>query len=176
MMNENTVFIVITLVVGGGILAVIAYYIARFMRGSIKLSMPLTAFSAGDTISGSFDLHTKKAIEGNRLIVSLIGTQETKTHRDGESETHSNEIYRDEVLLEGVKTFNTGAKVKYDFTISTPDAQAPDFLNSKVGQALSVASQLLGNRSTRLKWQIEARLDAKGVDLVATKSISINTK
>jgi len=175
-MNENTVLIVITVVVGGGILAVIAYYIARLMRGSINLALPQTAFNAGDTISGSFDLHTKKAIEGSRLIVSLIGTQETKTHRDGESETHSNEIYRDEVLLEGVKAYTAGAKAKYDFTISTPDAQAPDFLNSKVGQALSVASQLLGSRSTRLKWQIEARLDAKGVDLVATKSISINTK
>jgi hypothetical protein len=175
MMGENIIFIGIAVVIGGVILAIAAYYVARFMRGSIKLSMPLMAFNAGDTITGSFDLHTKKAIEGNRLIVSLIGTEETKTHRDGESETHSNEIFRDEVLLEGVKTYTAGSKAKYDFAIATPDAQAPDFLNSKVGQALSVASQLLGNRSTRLKWQIEARLDAKGVDLAATKKISINT-
>ncbi|MBM9520328.1 hypothetical protein JWG39_10950 [Desulforhopalus vacuolatus] len=157
-------------------MAAIAYYIARFMRGSLKLSLPRTVFNPGDTIAGSFHLHTKKVIEGNNLIVRLVGTQHTKTYEDGESETHSREIYRDEVFLEEAKVYAAGSTAQYDFEISTPNVQSPEFLNSTAGQFLTAAVGLLSNKSTHLKWEIEARLDAKGVDLAATKSISINTR
>ena len=175
-MPENTVLIVIAIVVGGGALAAIAYYIARFMRGTIKLSLSRTAFNPGDTINGSFDLHTKKAIQGNKLIVSLIGMQVTKTYEDGKTRTRSREIYRDEVIVEEAKAYGAGSMATYNFEISTPDMQSPEFLNSTVGQALTVAFRLLSDRSTRLKWKIEARLDAKGVDLATAESVSINTQ
>lgn len=90
-MQNNTVLIVLGVVLGGGILAAIGYYIARFMRGTIKLSLPRTAFNPGDTISGSFDFHTKKTIQGNKLLVSLIGVQVTKTYEDGKTRTRSRE-------------------------------------------------------------------------------------
>jgi len=170
------ILIVIAVIVGGGIVAAIAYYVVRFMRGTIKLSLPITAFNPGDTIAGSFDLHTKKAIRGNKLIVSLIGTQVIKTYEDGKSRTRSNEIYRDEVLVEEAKAYNAGSAATYNFEVSAPNMNSPEFLNSKVGQALTAAFQLLSNRSTQLKWKVEARLDAKGVDLTSSKSVSINTK
>ena len=175
-MNQNTVLMLVGVLVGGGIAAAIAYYIARFMRGSIKLALPCAAFNPGATIAGSFDLHTKKAIQGNKLIISLIGTQITRIHEEGKTRTRSQEIYRDEVLVEEAKAYNAGSTATYNFEISAPNMNSPEFLNSKVGQALTVAFQLLGNRSTRLKWKVEARLDAKGVDLAASKSVSINTK
>ena len=140
-MSENTVLIVIAVVIGGGIVAAIAYYIARFMRGSIKLSLPLTAFNPGDTIVGSFDLHTKKAIQGNKLIVRLIGTQVTKTYEDGKPRTRSQEIYRDEVLLEEAKNYAAGSIVKYNFEISTPNTQSPEipefYCRSGTGNSVS---------------------------------------
>ena len=175
-MPENTILIVIAVVVGGGIVAAIAYYIVRLMRGTIKLSLPRTAFNPGDTIAGSFDLHTKKAIQGNKLIVSLIGTQVTRTHEDGKTRTRSREIYRDEVLVEEAKTYPAGSTATHNFELSTPNMNSPEFLNSSVGQALTAALRLLSNKSTSLKWKIEARLDAKGVDLATAESISINTK
>jgi len=176
-MDEKIILIIVAIVVGGGIVAAIAYYIARFMRGSINLSLPITTFDPGATINGSFDLHTKKAIQGNKLMVKLIGTRVTKTRSDdGKSKTRSDEIYNEEVLVEEAKAYVAGSMAKYDFQISTPNTTSPEFMNSGVGQALSAAFRLISDKSTRFKWKVEARLDAKGVDLVDTQSITLNMK
>lgn len=177
-MNQHSILLLIALFVGGGIVAVIAYYLARFMRGSITLSLANTVFNPGDTITGSFDLHTKKELQGNKLIVTLIGTRITKTYHDGKSRTHSTEVYRDEVLIEGAKTYNAGTQARYTFKVSAPNMgmNAPELLNNQVGQILTTAARLLSDRSARLTWKLEARLDAKGVDLATSKAISINNK
>ncbi len=171
-MPENTVLLVIMAVVGVGVVAAIAYYVVRFMRGTITLSLPITAFNPGDTIAGSFDLNTKKAIQGNKLIVSLIGTQITKTYENGESKTRSREIYRNEILVEEAKAYSAGSVATYNFEIATPNTQSTE----SVGQALTAVFRLLSDRSTHLKWKVEARLDAKGVDLATAKSVTINTE
>ena len=175
-MPENILFLLIAVLLGGGILAVIIYYVVRFMRGSITLSLPRSVFNPGDPIAGSFELLAKKAIEGNKLVVSLIGIKVTKTYDGEKTKTRSREIYRDEQLLEEAKSYRAGSKATYEFTLSAPNMNSSEFLNSKVGQALSAAVHLLSDRSTRLKWKVEARLDAKGVDLATSKSVSINTK
>ncbi len=175
-MPKETILILIAVAVGGGIVAAIAYYVARFMRGSIKLSMSRTTFNPGDAITGSFDLLTKKPIQGNQLVVSLIGVEITKTRRDGGSRTRSQEIYRDEVVLEEAKEYQAGQTSKHEFEIAAPNTSEPGFMNSALGKTLGAALSFLGNRRKRLKWKIEARLDAKGVDLKATKSIRINMK
>ena len=174
MMSGNTVFIIIAVVIGGAVVAAIAYYIARFLRGSIKLSLPVTAYNPGDAIVGSFDLLTKKAIQGNKLIVSLIGIRVTTTRKDGETDTDTDEIYRDEVLVEGAREYPAGFTSTYNFEIAIPNSQSPEFLNSPVGKALTTALNLLGSSSTELKWSVEARLDAKGVDLATKKAVTIN--
>ena len=173
-MSDNVALILVAIVVGGGIVAVAAYYVARFMRGSIKLSLPHTAFNPGDTIAGSFDLHTKKTIKGNKLTVSLIGVQVTKTHEDGKRRTRSREVYRDEKLIEEAKEYAAGHTEKYDFELSAPNTNAPEFLDSPLGQTLSTALRLFSNRETYIKWRIEARLNAKGVDLAKSTRVSIN--
>jgi hypothetical protein len=165
-------------VVGGVVLSIAAYYIIRFMRGSIKLSLPKTIFNPGDTISGSFELQTKKDLEGNKLLISLIGVEITKSYHNGKQRTHTHEIYRDSVIVEEARPYPAGYLANYTFSIQAPDQQAPasELLNSTIGKTLTAAFQLLGNRSSQLKWKIEARLDAKGVDLATSKAISINSK
>ena len=177
-MSKDTILILIAVAVGAGIVAVIAYYVARFMRGSITLSLPRTTFNPGDAITGSFDLLTKKPIQGNQLVVSLIGLEitRTRTRHGGKSRTRSQEIYRDEVVLEEAKEYQAGQTSKHEFEIAAPNTSEPGFMNSTLGKTLGTALSFLGNRRTRLKWKIEARLDAKGVDLKATKSIRINMK
>lgn len=175
-MSDKAILTLVIVLFGGGALAVAAYYIARLMRGKIKLSMPRTTFNPGDTISGNLDLQTKKAIEGNKLIVSLIGQQVTKTFKEGKSGGHSRttEVYRDEVLLEESKSYPAGFTSTHPFEISAPDMNTPEFLNSTAGQALTMAYRLFSNRSTRFKWKVEGRLDAKGIDLAASKPVVIN--
>ena len=173
-MPENTSLIVICTILGLLLVGVLAYFVMRFLRGSIKLTMPQTSFGAGQMISGSFDLMTKKSIQGNQLFVTLRGVKETKI-RDGEkTRTRRDEIYCDQVTLEDAREYPAGYSAKYDFQISTPNVQSPEFMNSGIGQALVSAFRLLSDRRTRIKWRVEARLDAKGIDLAASKSVQLN--
>jgi hypothetical protein len=176
--HVDTGLLIVGGVVGGVILSIAAYYILRFLRGSIKLSLPKTIFNPGEAITGSFELQTKKDLEGNKLLVSLIGTEITKSYHNGKQRTHTHEIYRDSVVVEEARPYSAGYLANYTFSIPTPDSKAPasELLNSTIGKTLTTAFQLLGNRSSQLKWKIEARLDAKGVDLATSKPISINSK
>jgi len=155
--SQNLVLTVIGVAVGVGLAAVIAYHVARFMRGSIKLSLRGSAFNSGDTITGRFELHTKKAIQGNKLSVSLIGVQVTTSYDGGKEQTRSREIYRNEVLLEEGKAYPAGHTAGYDFQLVVPNANAPEFLNSPLGQALSTALRLLSNSDSQLKWVVADR-------------------
>lgn len=175
-MTGNTMLFVILAVLAALVIAVIAYQVARFMRGTIRLSLPRTAFNPGDKIAGSFDLHAKKAIQGKRLFVRLVGIQLTQTRRDGKTQTRSREIYRDEVLVEEATDYPADYRKVYNFEISAPDMQSPAFLDSAAGQALTAAFRLLSDRSTYLKWKVEARLEARGIGLVAARPVTVNTR
>jgi hypothetical protein len=171
----DTGLLVVIVVVGSVLVSILTYYILRFLRGSIKLTLPRTSFNAGEAITGNFELQTKKDIEGNKLLVSLIGVRVTKSYHNGKSRTHTDEIYRDAVILEEARPYPAGYLANYSFTLKTPNWKEPEFLNSKMGQTLTTAFKLLGGSSSHIKWKIEARLDAKGVDLATSKAVSLNT-
>jgi predicted small secreted protein len=173
-MEGNAIPIVIMSGIAVAIIAVVTFYIVRFMRGSIKLLLPRTTFNPGDTITGSFDLVTKKPIQGNKLTVSLVGVQVTRTYEDGKTRTRSHEIYRHETLVEEGRAYPAGHTARHNFEIIAPDTSAPEFLNSPLGKTLTAALHLLSNRNTYLKWKVEARLDASGADLVSSTQVSIN--
>lgn len=157
------------------VIAISAYFIIRFLRGSIKIYLQNTSVNSGDIIKGSFELHTKKEIVGNRLLVELIGEKVTKTRKnEGETDTHTHEIYRHGVTLENQKTYNAGFKEKFDFELQTPDSSQPDFLKSELAQTLSSALSFMSDRQVYVKWSVEVRLDAEGVDLVDTEKVNIN--
>lgn len=174
-MSNRLVPIVIGAVVGGAVIATLAYHVARFLRGSIKLSLSRTAFNPGETIKGSLTLRAKKAILGNKLIVSLIGVERTTTHRNGKRHTNTREIYRDEILVENARAYPPGYTAAYQFEIAVPKGGSPTFLNSPLGQTIASAVSFLRDRQKQLVWRIEARLDAQGVDLATSKQVSINT-
>jgi len=173
-MSGTVIAILVACVIGVVLLAVIAYYIARFMRGTIKVTLPRKGFNAGDTISGNFELLTKKPIQGNRLIVSLIGIQVTTRRQGDETRTESREVYRDETLIEDARAYPAGHSATHDFELTAPNTGNSEFMNSALGSALTGALKLLSNRQTRMKWKVEARLDAKGIDLAGSQTIKIN--
>ena len=156
------------------IVLVVGYYIIRFMRGSIKITLAKDFFNEGEQITGSFELTTRKEIDGNRLFVSLVGKEVTKERREGKTRTHTREIYRDEVTIEEAKTFSAGETMNYDFQLAIPSSAGDDFLSSPLGKTLKVGMQMLGGSRSYLQWIVEARLDAKGVDLVSRKKIAVN--
>ncbi len=173
-MPDNIVLFLIVLFFAIVILSAIVYNIMRFMRGSIRLELPGTTFNPGEKVRGSFNLHTRRTIQGNKLIVNLIGEQVTETRERGESRTRSTEIYRDEKLIEDARVYPGSLNTKYVFDITLPDTHSSDFLTSPVGRILSAAMRFTGNRHTYLRWKIEVRLEAKGIDLTTSKRIKFN--
>lgn len=160
------------------IAGVAAYYIIRYMKGSIKFTMPRTGFGAGEMVTGSFELAVKKPIQGNRLVVSLIGDEIETYYRDGKRRTRSREVYRDEKVIEDARSYQPGHRAVHEFEIQAPSdgsSQVPSEVpeNAVLQTVVGVAKALSGRRR-RLKWRIEARLDAKGVDLATSKSVTIN--
>jgi len=174
-MESNTVFILIGATAAIALTSVFVYFIMRWMRGSITLYMPNAAFNRGDTIKGSFELLTRKALQGNKLIVTLIGEKVTRYYENDERKTRRREVYRSEKLIEQAREYPAGHNAKYEFEIEIPggSAEAPA-IDPAFVQILSAASQLLNDRETYYEWRIEARLDAKGVDLAKSQKISIN--
>jgi len=169
--------IAIVLVVGAILVlfaGVGAYYIVRYMRGSIKLRLLKKGFDAGEKVAGSFEVLTRKAIEGRRLYVALIGEEVTRRRQGDSTRTSRREIFRREETLEEARSFGAGERGEYNFEIETPSAAGGGFGDSTLGKVLETGVSLLGGGRRYLRWKVEVRLDAKGVDLGASKRITVN--
>ncbi|MFA5809611.1 MAG: hypothetical protein WC935_04635 [Thermoleophilia bacterium] len=156
------------------IVAIIAYFVVRMLRGSMKITLTKNGFSPGEKITGSFTMKTRKEIEGKRLFAALVGKEVTE-RRDGDrTRTDTREIYRDEQTLEEGKMYPAGHTADYSFELNTPSESGQGFLDSAVGKALDIGMELLSGDRNEIRWTVEVRLDAKGVDLSDSRSVTIN--
>lgn len=175
-MEDSTILIIVISIFVLILLGTGVYYLLRFLRGKITLSLPVTTFSPGDTIKGSFELHAKKPINGKRLVVSLIGTQHERTRqKDGKSNSRSYEIFRQEILIEEAREYPAGYKEVYPFELPVPASDGPEFMNNDLLRSLVSAASFLGNRRIEVRWRLEARLQAKGIDLAGSRRVTLNT-
>lgn len=155
------------------------YYIMRYRRGSVKVVLSKRGFNPGETFSGSFEMTTRKAIEGNRLYAALVGEEVTRErYRDSSgrdtSRTHTREIYRDEHTIEEGVTYPAGQVVKRDFELTAPTASGEGVLESSLGKTFQLGMDILGGRQRNLRWTVEVRLDAKGIDLTGSENVTVN--
>lgn len=158
--------LIVTLVAG--------YFLMRYLKGSIKLKLPQTSFSGGDTVKAHFTLTAKQGIEGNKLLVCLTADEINKSrNNDGNDTSETDEIYRDEIILEDSKHYPKGFTQEYSFEIEIPNSSESSMDGSKLGQALNTVGALLNTNRRYLEWNIEVRLDAKGVDLSDSERIYI---
>jgi len=164
----------ILIIVAVVVLAFVGYGMARRARGSIELSLPKTAFEPGETLRGSFVLHTKKPIEAQRLVVSLTATEVTETTQDGKRRSRSQQVFRDERVLEEARAYAADTRETHEFEIDVPNPEQPEALGSPVAGAAFAAMRAMSRTRTRLRWRLEVRLAAKGIDLVAAKQVSVN--
>jgi len=189
-MTENMVFTLIFGVIGIIIVGIIAYYVVRFLKGSIKLHLDKRGFNLGELVKGSFILHTRKEIMGNTLTVALIGTKHIKYHSDdehGRNRDRTIEIYNNQVIIEQGMTYSAGFSQKYDFEIPTPpspsnstneqdgvDSKVKDVLNSSAFKMASSAMQFMSDKSISYTWVVEVRLDIDGVDIATSEKVFVN--
>ena len=173
-MTDSSILTIIITVAAIALIATGAFFLARYLRGKIKLQLPVTGFNPGDTIKGSFELHAKKPITGKRLIVRLTGTKHIRTKRGDKTETHSHEIFRKEELIEESRDYPAGFRESYAFEIAAPQSGQSEVPGGDLLKTLSSTVDMIGNRRVEIRWKLEARLIAKGLDLVGSRRIYIN--
>lgn len=165
---ETTNLIVIAAVVlaAGG---AAAYYIARYLKGSVTISLPRASFNAGEAVEGSFELLARKEINGNALIADIVAS-ETTTERDfkGRSRRHTREIFRTGQTVEQARVYPAGYRGSYSFKIILPDGQF-----AAGGPMLGGTLGFLMGGNRRVSWRVEVRLDAAGVDLSSSERIYV---
>jgi len=165
--------LVLFLVIGAAaaVCAVGGYYLARYLKGSISISMPNTSLSPGGQAEGSFELLTRKEIQGNSLTAALVAVESVRERGyDGKSATRTREIFRAGQTLEPAKSYPAGYRASYNFKLPVPSRQGQTGGDSLLGQALN----LLDSVGRSVHWKVEVRLDAEGVDLAASQSVTVN--
>ena len=173
-MDPELVNVLLIAGVIAGVGAVAGYYIVRYLKGSITISLPRTGFSPGEQVEGSFQLLTRREVRGNDFTAALVASETTRERGyNGKSRTHTREIFRTGQTLEQGKVYPAGYTANYEFKIAVPSGQAPARSDSMLGQALGALSTL-GGLGRRISWKVEVRLDAEGVDLASTQNITVN--
>lgn len=153
------------------------YYILRFMKGSLKINLNKKSFCSNDCISGLVELKAKKEIQSNRLYVSLIAQRrERRYSSNGKTNYRWINVYTQEKEIESSKNYTAGFSNKYNFELKVP-------FKSEVEGSLNVENEVLKtivkvasalSNTGRLRWKLECRLDAEGVDLYSKKNISVS--
>ena len=171
----DTAATLILVVVGGAFATVGGMWIARKMKGSIEIQLDNKSAIPGDAFKGEINIAFKKAMQSNHLAIDIIAQEEIREFHDGKYKTRYRELYRETKRLERSKTYHAGENISYPFEIDAP--QMGGVTSGKVGKALdmlnTVASAFM-QRDRTLNWSLEARLDAPGLDLVA--SIPVNVR
>jgi len=157
------------------IVGIIAFFVMRGMKGTITLHCEKNTFDPGETIKGSISVKIKKETRGNNLKICLTADRITTVYDGDERRTDHDEIYRDELVLEDKKTYPVAYENTYEFSLNIPNMNEPgggqqaDGVLGAVGSVLGALN--VNRRKTKIEWQLEARLDAEGLDLVTKKDI-----
>ena len=169
---------VVTIVV----IAIIAYYVTRAMKGKVELELPKNGYNSGEEITGRVTLTAKKSLQLNRMYVALIGYEIVERRdNDGDRKTRRNEVYRNEVNILEAQPVPAGTNQAFDFTMNAPGGEATpagDMAQKVAGAASAVAGALgaLGMNTTtrRMEWKLEARADLPGVDIAKSQKVRVN--
>ncbi|WP_300675387.1 hypothetical protein [Desulfoluna sp.] len=169
-MSGDAIFQIIFGLVIAAVIACVAVFILRKLKGSLKIVMARTSFDSGSDIEGQIIVKTNKETHGNFLSVALVADEITTRYEDDERKTDTREVYRDQYELEGSRAYPAGHEASHDFKLPIP---AMDNMETPLGKAISSFAQSFGSRQSRVEWTVESRLDATGVDLVVKKIVSV---
>ncbi|MDX1566069.1 MAG: hypothetical protein R3236_11715 [Phycisphaeraceae bacterium] len=169
------------------VLGIVAYYVARFMKGRLKLELSSNAADSGEPLSGKVAMEAKRPIRG-LLKVSLVGREKQRTRSSsGNDSTKWVEVYRQDQVLEETREFPAGYTKTYAFEIVAPtsaEARRGGAILNKVGEkaggavekVLKVAAGAANLIQGRIYWHVESRLDADGVDLYTKRRAHVNLR
>jgi hypothetical protein len=172
-MGDHASTIIAIAVISVVIIALVAFFVLRAMKGSLVLRLNEHQVAPDGAFSGTVELTCRKPIEGNRLIVTLIGRERIEEKTKEGTKTRNREFYRDEEVLESARDYEAGFEQTYEFEIAAPSAKNVQAAASPLGKMMEMGIEMLTGRDRDLSWKIEGRLDAKGLDLVQSEKVRI---
>ena len=174
------------------VLGIVAYYVARFMKGRLRLDLGgKTLFRSNDRIEGDVTLKIKQATRG-LLKISLVGFHEVRKGRtsSGGISTTWQEFFREDEVLEEEKDFQPGFVKSYGIGLAVPTSSQvhvsqeayaethagldPAILPEALKTLVEKATANDGYIRNRIRWKVEGRLDADGVDLFTSQRIRLD--
>ena len=165
----------ILVIVGGAFVGIGIVWVVRKFKGSIDIDLKHNSMIPGDKMSGDINITFRQAMQSNALDVILIVQEKRRERRNGENKTRTEEVYRDTVRVAEGQSYNAGEQVSYPFEITVPNignnTQAQNSMGGIAGTLINAAVNYIGNEREYI-WDLEARLDAPGLDLVTTKKLN----
>lgn len=148
-----------------------------FGKGKATLTLDKYQFSPGDKITGTIAFDLKKPVEASGVVVTLMAYNQTTTNTNGQQMTNSQKVFEFHLPLDGEKTYPAGNST-YTFSLTVPTNVAGarnagmTSDNAALNTVMNVA-QMFGNMNTSvMKWYVEGRLKAKGLDV--KKKVQVN--
>jgi hypothetical protein len=143
-----------------------------FGRGKLKIELPKYNYTPGEVVEGVLKIKLKKPIQANGLFVRLYGEKKTRHYSGGKTRHRTEKIYDFEQPIDGEKEY-LDHDLTYKFEIKLPETLDQNTMpEGTMGQVVK-AMNVLSNRTTRIKWFVQARLDIpKAIDM--RKNVQIN--
>jgi len=165
----GVVWVVIAVVVIG---LVIGLFIAKKRKWNLSITINKDEFSQWDTIEWNLHLNAKKEIQWNNLNIKLVCSEESSSYDgDGNTRTQKRVIYKTEKKLEDKTNYLAWTQKDFKFSLLVPD-MTEYALKSGLWKILSTVGKVFWNRKKIIR-MIEARLDAKGLDLTTNEEITV---
>jgi len=180
---------------GAAIIGIASYFIARAMKGSLKIIIPKKNVSSGEPIDGRVTVKAKKAIDVDRMYIRLVGERQIRRrNRSGDGTSTSwVEFYRDEADIMMDEHLQAGFSGTYEFSMDAPTVpklqdqiqavtdKVADNINNDFAKSIVKGIGKLAETGSRLnsgrkRWKVISRLETKGVDLSASQKIHVSLK
>lgn len=151
----------------------------KYLKGTMKISLPKKQYFYGDMIEGSIDIKAKKHIEVQMIEASLIAYRRESTYTNKGTKTRNVEVFRQTDILWGEDTLLAGSTRGVPLKIKIPkitdfqdDIQMMIEHKNKIVRSFQKYYRNV-SKTWRLRWKLRVDLKAEGIDLVSRESIEI---
>lgn len=178
-MPDNIILLLFLGLIFGIIWGILFTFLAKHMKGEIKLFLIKRNYKFGEKISWNFRLHAKKEIIWEELEIHLVAyKRENSYSKDGKRQTRRVEFARYSQRVESGVTYEAWLRRDYDINIQIPSREnifgAQSELDLWDSTLWKLASYALKNtKKNQLTWQLQVDLHAEWLDLHGKKDIFV---
>ncbi len=181
-MTDNIILLFFASLILWGIAFVLVYQLLKFLKGTVKISIPRREYHFGEKISGYIDIAAKKHIDVEKIEFELKAYKKEKTHTNKGTKVQNVEIFRQLEQVGAKDTILAGSKRSIGVNINIPSLEA---LPKEVSDAVKVYENIHTsmrrfyrgkNFTPKVYWKIKVHVFATGLDLYKQEWLEIKTQ